>query len=469
MLRRSHVLLACALTLVACSSRARRTAGPPAYAGGWAPPPTAPPQPPWPAPASPWPAAWTLPGLPFAQPQPGVSLGTPRAVNVQALLANIGRSRCPPAEVSPGNWVGFDCGASSFVTRSTMFVRPHGLVTAALPESVDHRQGGLEGPMKNQGAVGTCTAVSLSTAIESGLRRSAVTEPVSAMHVWSRYGTPSVGKAGDSNIDRPLAPEATWPYDPKEACALMKRGDDDCGPAYSVQTGSGDSDPAIQAKRKTADGAGRFKLIGVERLPSTDPQALAELLAGGDDLWAVFKIQREAWHNPGAAADHVIPDHTAPDGPGHAVVLAGFRTRAGAKQFLIHNSWGPSWGDQGYAWIGEATIRKQLVQAYRVRVAAPGASPQPITPPGPPAPPAPPGPASGCPQGQGIDLFFGKCAPLCANGKPSAAGFCAPPQPTTPSGGCAPGQVIDVVSRLCSAPCSNGVAPVGGLCLPQLR
>ena len=44
----------------------------------------------------------------------------------------------------------------------------------------------------------------------------------------------------------------------------------------------------------------------------------------------------------------------------HAVVAVGLGMYAGKQCFLIRNSWGCSWGDQGYAWLGEEFINAHL-------------------------------------------------------------------------------------------------------------
>jgi hypothetical protein len=44
----------------------------------------------------------------------------------------------------------------------------------------------------------------------------------------------------------------------------------------------------------------------------------------------------------------------------HAVAAAGVGRHRGQKVVLIRNSWGPSWGDGGYAWIDEAFVAQHL-------------------------------------------------------------------------------------------------------------
>lgn len=397
----------------------------------------------------------------------------------------MGRFPCPPAEVSPGNWVGFDCSPPSLVTRATQLMVPRSRVSGftgssgdvgALPDLVDHRVTGMEGPIKNQGAVGTCTAVSLSSAMEHSYRTMGLGDTIAALHVWSQYRVPKMGEAGDSNIDKRLTVEPTWPYDPAQACKMMRRSYDACGAAYDVQPNSADGDPAIQSAKQAADASGRYRLLGVERLAQHDPAQFAALIAGGDDLWVAFNVNTQAWSNS-SMVDHVIPDYSVTEATGHAVVLAGYRTVGGIKQFLIHNSWGPTWGDDGYAWISENMVRNQLRYAYRVRVAHPNDPSQP----GQPGQPS----GGGCPAGQARDMLTGQCAAGCPPGTVPAGGMCAPalpgmpgsqpapgpapgPAPAPSGGSCPQGQARDALTGQCGAPCPNGLPPTGGLCLPQL-
>jgi hypothetical protein len=395
-------------------------------------------------------------------PPPAPSPGIFRPVNVQALIGSLSSSPCAPAEMSPGNWIGFDCTLPSFVNRALPFMPPSQFDGSLLPPVVDHRQTGLEGPMKNQGAVGTCTAVSLSTAMEHAFRMASVTENVSALHVWAQYSVPQMGPAGDSNLEKHLAADNVWPYDPAQACKMMRRSFDSCGSAYGVASNTADADPAIQAKKQQANQAGKFRLVSIEKLTTHDPSALAAIISQGDDLWVAFNVNRNNWKSS-AMVDHVIQDYAVTEATGHAVVLSGYRTVNGRKQFLIHNSWGESWGDRGYAWISEDMVRGQLRYAYRVAVAQ-GDGPAPGLPQN----------AGGCPQGQLKDVVMGQCAPVCADGGPRAAGVCVPGLPLPPSPGgqapsCASGQGADALTGQCVALCSNGQPPIGGLCLPTAQ
>lgn len=479
------------LTLIvlvaACTSSRRSSRSNPAHPTQPGAPGQPPPTPGAAAPAQ-HPLAWLFPGGVMRLPQPPPALGVFRPINTRALVANMHRYPCKPAEVSPGNWVNFDCGPPSFVRRATRLVPQRGFVSGfegtgsggsvgALPDGVDHRSNGMEGPMKNQGAVGTCTALSLSSAMEHAYRMMNLPEPISALHVWSQYRVPKMGEAGDSNIDKRLSTEQTWTYDPAVACKMLRSTFDSCGAAYDVQPNSADNDPQIKANKQSADAAGRYRLVGVEKLDQHDPSLFASLIAQGDDLWVAFNVNRAAWNDPPSTNNYVIPDYNVTESSGHAVVLAGFRTVGSGKQFLIHNSWGTDWGDNGYAWIGENMVRNQLRYAYRVRVAHPN---------DPGGLPTPPGAGSGdCPQGQAKDVFSGQCVQACPNGAPPAMGVCAPfpgvpgsqpspqpspnPSPAPGSGSCPQGQAPDLLTGQCTPLCPSGHAATGGLCLPHIQ
>jgi hypothetical protein len=443
-------------------------------------------QPP-PAQAQQQPTLWPFP-IPFAFPPPPPV----RAVDVNALRSLVGRVPCAPREMAPGEWVLFDCAMFTPITRavgltfaeadaynSTRF----GLVggtkpTGPLPASVDHRTDGSEGPVKNQKAVGACTAFSLSSAMDHAIKKMARQDVMSPLHVWSKYATPTMGAAGDQTVDKTITLESVWPYDPAKACKLARNPMDHCGMAYHVTPGSGTIDPEIRADQTRADAAGRYRLAAVEKLDSpANPEQIAAVLAGGDDVWTSFNISTDAWQYQ-ALHGGTIPDYQTSDSTGHAVVLAGYRTVNGKKQFLVHNSWGDRWGDGGYGWISEDMVRAQMRGAYKVRVvdaALPAISIPGQNNNG--------GNTAGCASGQVKDSVSGKCSARCSSGSAPAAGVCLPTVPglppifnptqtPTPNAGpqpknpCANGQAPDLMSGTCNKVCSNGAPTMGGMCVP---
>ncbi len=365
---------------------------------------------------------------------------------------------CGPVEVSPGNWVRIDCHMYQPITsarphwsakKTRVFSAPTGRqtgmapnpnrarprfssahrATGALrtgagvvspsdsggsdfPDVVDHRTTNVEGPIKNQGYVGSCTAFSLSSTVDNAIRRAGKSDVVSPAHIWAHYGVPSMSLAGDANLNKPITSFESWPYSGKEACQFSTDPNDDCGDSYHVRPNSAKSDSALQAKLAKAEGEGIQKIISVEKLV-TSPLNLDEfksVLASGTDLWFAMYVG-STWMGR-SIKDGVIPEWDSPEG-GHAITMSGYRKMPdGTHQFLVHNSWGESWADHGYAWITEASVKKWLKYAYKVKLDEGGAKPSEIT-------------DDDCAEDELVDSVTNNCGKMCADESRPASGKCA--------------------------------------------
>jgi hypothetical protein len=443
-----------------------------------APPPAASPRAPAPRPApAPAPpsalrgvpaASPSHPGVPFvplhpnnaayATHFPGQILVIPPSkdpLNVSALL-RIPARRCGQQQVVPGVWVRIDCHPYKpllmstkklagphkmrLLSRGLLHLTPASLKTppgmktgagtpggsggvttgtagdATFPDVVDHRQDGTEGPVKNQGAVGSCTAFSLSTVMDNAILRLNKHDVMSPLHLWSHYAYPSMGVAGDSNLNKSITTLSTWAYSPREACELSKDPEDDCGAAYGVTPGMAPGDSKLQGEQSHAEASGLYKIASIDQLPTqpVDVNHLVAVLASGQDLWIAMDINIDNWGN--GLVNNVIPDWATGDG-GHAIALAGYRQAPnGGRQFLIHNSWGATWGDQGFAWVSEAMVKQHMYFAYTVKVVDPNA-------------PQPAQTDDDCDDSSLVDAGTGQCAPMCWDDTRRTNGLCATPNP----------------------------------------
>jgi len=393
----------------------------------------------------------------FAHLAPAVKVAND-ALNLQVLRAKAtGGKRCGIMEVAPDYFVRMDCnnytkakkttlhfspakanalkGRQFAISRSSNFLlkaktpsNPGGAkgglvqgggapvqsggaqVAEDMPDSVDHRSLGLSGPIKSQGSVGACTAFALSTTVDNQLRRAGREETTSPSHVWAGYGMPNMGDAADYNIGRPLATYDVWSYSQKEACRLARHPQEEC-PAYvGVPLNSYRSDSTLMASLSKADSSGKIKIAGIEELAgSTNLDELTATIAAGNDIWAAMMIDGSKWTNS-AMKSAVIPDWSQAGG-GHAVTLAGYRDASAGRQYLVHNSWGESWGDKGYAWISEKMVKKYLMYAYRVKLEGEAVQPVELT-------------DDDCAWDQLVDGVTGKCTKICPDDTRPQNGKC---------------------------------------------
>lgn len=349
-------------------------------------------------------------------------------IDLNAIAASV--AQCPLVEVAPSIFVPLPCGDTLKVIPQTVPVVdvPD---AAVAPVAVDLRNVGLDGPVKDQSRTGVCYAFALTTTMESTLRKSGRADVLSPLHVIASGAWDDMWRKSDRGADlEPIARESAWPYDPIKACRF-EQGRDSCEQAYGVKTDSWRSDARLVAERERVKDLGVATVGRAQRISNSKfGDAAVSALASGRPVYLQLKIDSSVWSYRGLRAG-VIPDYDRENG-GHAVVVVGYRPTATGRQFLIHNSWGVSWGDLGYAWIGEGTIKRHITDAVLVDGVVSGEAPKPVVvaPPvvvqPPVAPPVRPNPvpANRCAAGAGLDIGTGKCASLCPSGFAPAFGRC---------------------------------------------
>jgi hypothetical protein len=309
-----------------------------------------------------------------------------------------------------------------------------------LPETVDHREEGTEGPLRNQGKVGSCTANSLGTAMDHALmRREGQPYQVSALHLWSHYHTPSTPLAVDANMGRSIASESELHYDQRLACAWLS------SPKCKACTIDGQPQPCKQPVDEgvvqAADHKPYARLLQVARVDGPSTAVLKQVLARGQDLWAGMRVNTRAF-SAAKKGDHIIGDYDpAQCTGGHAIVISGYHTQPDGTYFLLHNSWGDRWADGGYAWIHEKTLRN-MKYARVVDAVPPGPLPPGVR-------EATPAPAA-CPPEQLPDTASGACAAPCPDGSPRFNEACGSSEE------CSPGEINLAGRCVVAAPKRSG-------------
>jgi hypothetical protein len=196
-----------------------------------------------------------------------------------------------------------------------------------------------------------------------------------------------------------------------KTCRFLERHDT-CEQSYGVTAGSWQADPRLVAERDWAKRSSVTWASQARVLRNRPVDQIVAALASGRAVYAQIGIDSIAWNFRGVRGG-VLPEYARADRGGHAVAIVGYRTIGPSRQFLLHNSWGPGWGEKGYAWMTEIGLRSHLIDAEVVDAGGPV-----------PTQPPPPPVAASCGSGTAIDLATGKCAARCPSGLPPLNGTC---------------------------------------------
>jgi hypothetical protein len=331
--------------------------------------------------------------------------------------------------------------ATRIVPRSLLAHDP-----SVLPAVVDHRVEGTEGPVRDQNTAPACTAFAEAAALDHALARWGGGNPaVSVMQIWSRYHSPEVIQSLTSNVGMKLGAESEWPYNVNEAMAWVPCSEYSRTP----RQGCGRQIDAAREKRVSSSVVGEFtevEYIG----KSADTIVLEAKLAAGQDVMVTIEPPPSlvARGKPGA---RYVADYTrsAGSGTGHSMLVAGYAHFPHGTYFLLHNSWGASWGDGGYAWMHESTLWRWSLEVIAVDA-------EPLL--------RIPGSRrlreraqTTCASGLVPDSIRATCAPPCPDGSPRQDGICAIP------GQCPPGYVNLTGACQLAAPTARGRDPDTGV------
>jgi Papain family cysteine protease len=323
-------------------------------------------------------------------------------------------SKC--GDSAMGENVALDCpGGDEALPHPLVAVFPFATLhgdAGALPTVVDHRADGTEGAVRNQGKAPLSSAFALASAVDHAIGFWTGTPgKTSAMQVFARYHAGNASKAIKASADTGLAEEEAWPFAAGEAVSWFEACDKWAGAA---KCGKAPDD----AKLKAADAKPATTALETEDLGATlDVPLYRSKLAAGQDILAVLKLG-PSFKPVGKEGAMYVPSYDGGGSKGvHTVLLAGYATFPHGTYFLVHNSAGEKWGDKGYAWIHEATLKANLAHAFvvdarptdaakikrKVHKAAPEA----------------------CKAGGFPDSVTGACEPLCPDHSPRFDNVCA--------------------------------------------
>lgn len=200
------------------------------------------------------------------------------------------------------------------------------------------------GPARSQGRRGTCLAFAVTAGHENHDPRVTPTFAIEVLYWGAKQhdGHPGPGTtfpAAAAALQKWGQPdESLWPYDPSR---------DESAATYSPPPQT--IDPAVCV------------FAGLRSIMSTTVAVQAEL-----DQDRVVAIGAPTWPGLRRPAGDRIDNPTVADLDGgfHAMAVVGYQ--ADTREFLLRNSWGTRWGDQGHAWVPMSFIDDHARAAWVV-------------------------------------------------------------------------------------------------------
>eukprot|EP00695_Tsukubamonas_globosa_P001989 TRINITY_DN306_c0_g1_i2.p2 TRINITY_DN306_c0_g1~~TRINITY_DN306_c0_g1_i2.p2 ORF type:complete len:347 (+),score=179.21 TRINITY_DN306_c0_g1_i2:50-1042(+) len=225
---------------------------------------------------------------------------------------------------------------NTFRARELMFadiVEPHEMhYNDPLPTSVDWRTKGVVNPVKNQGSCGSCWAFSAVSTIES-----AIAIATGKLHSLSEQQlVDCAGILGNEGCNGGYQTSGI------EYVALNRGIESETDYPY-----------------KATDGTCKFtrsKVAGLIsrsfNLTSGNETELADAVAFHGPVAIAIDASNFSFQLYKSGVYFEKKCKTAVDDLDHAVVVVGYGvTDAGVEYWIVRNSWGPTWGLQGYIWM----------------------------------------------------------------------------------------------------------------------
>jgi hypothetical protein len=229
--------------------------------------------------------------------------------------------------------------------------------TTSLPRRVDLRE--HAGSIEDQETIGSCTANATVSALELMAQRAGKFNNLSRLFLYftTREYENRIGQDGAVLRDamkmanqRGVSLEMTYPYDVSKVDSL---------PPTEVYK---------EAKQRLVSSYEAVTLNPDSFLVSANNIKAA--IAAGHPVVVALKLRRRVFSISGPLSEHNKIDTTQPgynDWVGnHAVTIVGYDDDLSGGMFIIENSWGTQWGDQGY-WGYSYSLVNEIYEAWVVK------------------------------------------------------------------------------------------------------
>lgn len=199
-----------------------------------------------------------------------------------------------------------------------------------LPRSIDYRKKGVLAPIKNQGRCGVCYIFSAIAAVEAytAMRTSHPVVPLSEQHVMDCSGLQKCNGYGGSG-------DSVWEWIAKTDGVMSNKD-------YPYLTANGAACPNTRNKPLA-------KVFGSARLPDNEALKQALLTYGPVSIGVHASLASFRNYKSGIYNDPKCPSEAKYIN--HEILAVGYGQEDGQEYFIVRNSWGTTWGEEGYARI----------------------------------------------------------------------------------------------------------------------
>ncbi|XP_074542362.1 cathepsin K-like [Halichoeres trimaculatus] len=201
-----------------------------------------------------------------------------------------------------------------------------GLSSSVIPQSVDWRKSGLVSPVQNQGMCGSCWAFSSVGALEGQMKK----------------------KTG---VLVPLSPQNLVDCSTVDGNLGCRGGFISKAFSYIIRNGGIDSESFYPYEHK--NGKCRYSVTGragycsdFHILPQGDERTLQAVVASVGPVSVAVNAMLRSFHLYKGGLYNV--PNCNPRFTNHAVLIVGYGTEGGQDYWLVKNSWGTAWGEEGF-------------------------------------------------------------------------------------------------------------------------